>query len=225
MNYRQEYKYLISPAEKALLERRLRHAMQPDPYAVSEGTYTVRSLYFDDPYDSAMRDSFYGVPEKAKYRLRIYNMDEGFLRLEKKIKKYDGCVKQEALLSKEECDMLIRGDPGFMLNREEPFMRQCYAEFRSKNLRPREIIQYDRTAFQCVQGNTRVTIDSDIRTSELTDAFFKNGLALTPLPTDGVCVLEVKYNHFLPDHVKMLLSVIDRTRVAFSKYAGGRLYY
>ena len=224
MDYRQELKYLISGAERELLIRRLKAVMQSDPYALPDGTYHVRTLYFDDVYDTSMGDTLSGVPVREKYRLRMYNLDPGFLRLEQKRKRYDGDQKLSAKLSEAECRALLREDYGFLADRAEPFLRQCYAQAAVGGLRPRTVVQYVRTAFFLPGADVRVTVDSDIRVSRHPDAFFSRALAGTPVSEHGECVLEVKFNHFLPDFVPHIIGVGDRQLTAFSKFAASRLY-
>ena len=50
--FRNEWKYLISISEKEMLMLRLKPFLQPDPHA-GEGGYCIRSLYFDDYWNSA----------------------------------------------------------------------------------------------------------------------------------------------------------------------------
>ena len=71
--YRHEYKYLISGAASRLLKSRLRAFMRPDPHAGPTGQYTIRSLYFDDPYAAAYEEKMSGIKERTKYRTRYYN--------------------------------------------------------------------------------------------------------------------------------------------------------
>ena len=62
MIWRQELKYVISGADRVQILHRLQNAMTPDPFALADGTYRVRTLYFDDLFDSAMYDSLSGAP-------------------------------------------------------------------------------------------------------------------------------------------------------------------
>lgn len=225
MNWRQEQKYIVSGSDRELLLRRLRVSLQPDPYSVDNGLYRVRTLYFDDAFDSALFDSLSGAPEREKYRLRMYNSDPGFLRLEKKIKRYGGGQKPDALLTPEECGKLLRGDYAFLGEKTDPFLLSAYAAARAGELIPRCIVDYTRAAFCHPAGNVRVTVDSDVRVSRDTDAFFKEPFTGTPALEDGACVLEIKFDDVLPDFIPALLGITDRPHTAMSKYAVGGVYY
>ena len=137
MNWRQEKKYLISEADRILLLSRLRTALLPDPHAAGDGLYRIRTLYFDDSFESALFDSLSGAPEREKYRLRMYNSDPGYLRLEKKIKRYGGGQKPGALLTPAECRRLIAGEYAFLGEKKDPFLQGAYAAARTGALRPR----------------------------------------------------------------------------------------
>ena len=64
-------------------------------------------------------------------------------------------------------------------------------------------------------GNVRVTIDMDIRTGIFSDNLFDP----TPLvPTGELDVLEVKFDEYLPDIIRYLVSPISRDRQSVSKY-------
>lgn len=77
---------MINRGDAIAVRSRLRPIMQADPFARPDGTYHVRSLYLDTPEDSALRDKLAGTPMREKFRIRLYNLDPGFIRLEKKLK-------------------------------------------------------------------------------------------------------------------------------------------
>ena len=218
--WRQELKYRVSRADRELLLRRLSAALHPDSHG-ENGLYTVRTLYFDTVYDDALRESFAGEAEKVKFRLRMYNLDDTFLRLEKKVKQGAGGTKIGALLSRAECEKLIRGDCAFFAEKDDAFLKECYARRQDGGLRPREIIAYTRAAFGCAEGNVRVTVDSDIRACRFPDAFFSPKLGGAPVTAEDTCVLEVKFDRFLPDYIPHLVGIGDREMQAFSKFALG----
>ena len=70
--FRNEWKYLISTSEKEVLNLRMKPLMKLDPHA-ENGGYLIRSLYFDDYWNSAYEEKESGVLMRKKYRIRIYN--------------------------------------------------------------------------------------------------------------------------------------------------------
>ena len=90
---RHELKYYINPAELEALRRRLERVMRLDSHCKGGRAYNVRSLYFDDAFDSAYYDKLDGVMTRDKYRLRIYNHSDEVIFLERKRKLGDLIAK------------------------------------------------------------------------------------------------------------------------------------
>ena len=80
------------------------------------------------------------------------------------------------------------------------------------------MVCYDREAFLCAPGNVRITLDRNLRTCE-DRAGFLTPDAFPLKPLEGVTVLEIKYDAFLPDLVRLAARTPDRRAGACSKYA------
>lgn len=85
MDYRHEKKHEISFADLLALRAKFCAVLQKDPHAI-DGKYEIRSLYFDDLYDTALKENLSGISRREKFRIRYYNGDASFIRLEKKSK-------------------------------------------------------------------------------------------------------------------------------------------
>ena len=83
---RHEEKHQVNLREALVLSRRLEKLFPRDPHAGPEGSYQVVSLYYDDPYDTALRQKLDGVNRREKFRLRYYGEEPAFFKLEKKYK-------------------------------------------------------------------------------------------------------------------------------------------
>lgn len=99
--------------------------------------------------------------------------------------------------------------------------QELYAKMQYQQLRAKNIVDYQREAFIYPMGNVRVTLDYDIRTSNNVHDFLKP--ELVPIPISGVCILEVKYDSFLPEIIRGMASLSSRRSTAFSKYAATRI--
>ena len=106
---RHELKHRINLREDLVLSQRLRKLFPHDKNAGPGGTYQVTSLYFDTPYDSALREKIDGVNRREKFRLRYYGADTSFLRLEKKYKANGLCGKRSARMTQEQVKELLSG--------------------------------------------------------------------------------------------------------------------
>ena len=106
----------------------------------------------------------------------------------------------------------------FLLESENGLLTELYAKMKGELLRPRSIVRYEREAYIFAPGNVRVTLDRHLSTCTSCLSFLIPG---TPriAPEPGNTVLEVKYDAFLPDIVRMAVQVPDRKTGAYSKYA------
>ena len=220
--YRHEWKHELSFQDSLILRQRLRAVMEPDIHAV-DGKYFIRSLYFDNGNDKALREKLDGVNRREKFRLRYYNGDPSLIHLEKK-SKLDGLgTKFSANVTAEEAQKLVDGDLDWMLDSDRPLVRELYVKMRSQGLRPKTIVDYTREPFIYRPGNVRVTLDYDIR-SGLGCTDFLNPRAVTVPAGDAPILLEVKWDAYLPDLIRDIVQLPGRHVSAFSKYAQCRIY-
>lgn len=217
---RHEEKHQVNLREALVLSRRLEKLFPRDPHAGPEGSYQVVSLYYDDPYDTALRQKLDGVDRREKFRLRYYGEKPAFFKLEKKYKVKGLCGKGACRLSREEGERLLRGDSAFLLEKEESLAREFYAKLR-RGLAPKTVVRYTREAFLYAPGNVRVTLDGDIQAGA-PERFLIPQKLLPAL--GGLAVVEVKYDAFLPEIVKLAVQVPNRQGTACSKYALCRRY-
>ncbi len=222
MQGRHEIKHPISLSDYYELRTRLRAVLKQDAHVGADGQYFIRSLYFDDYDDKALREKMDGVRDRDKYRIRFYNHDTSVIHLEKKSKRVDTCFKQSAPLTKEECERLIRGDTEWMREHPEPLVRELFRAMK-EGLRPRTIVDYVRDPFTYPAGNVRVTLDHHIRSGMRCTDFLNPGAVTVPVSPDTI-ILEVKWDNYLPDIVRDIVQVKDTKATAFSKYAACRIF-
>lgn len=216
MRFRHENKYLINRRDMDCCIRRISGFARPDIHAGS-GSYFIRSLYFEDEYKSAYYDKENGVESRHKYRIRIYDMDDSYICLEKKTKEGQYVRKESANLSRSEYEMILKGNTGFLLNRKEKAANDFAAECLINRLRPEVIVDYDRVPFVYDYGNVRITFDVDVRAViDETDIFSKHAPAYSVLGQDQL-IMEVKYTEFFPDVFRAILPD-EGCRLAMSKY-------
>lgn len=220
MQYRHEWKHEISYADLLTLRTRLGALMRRDGH--TGGVYTIRSLYFDTPDDRALREKLDGTDRREKFRIRCYNGDPTFLRLEKKSKRGGLCAKQSARLTADEAERILRGELSWMPSDTRPLVTELYAKMRS-GLRPKTVVEYTREAFVFPAGNVRATLDYNIRTGLSSTDFLRPGFVTVPAG-DAPILLEVKWDEFLPDCIRAAVGLTGRHAAAFSKYAQCRIY-
>lgn len=218
---RRELKHYINYADVTEIRSRLPFVARPDKNSIVGNGYRVKSLYFDNYKDKALREKIDGVNGREKFRLRLYNNDTSFIRLEKKSKKNGICFKESAAISEVECRRLLDGDFAVLKEKGNSLCLELYAKMCYQQLRPKNIVDYWREAYVYPIGNVRVTLDYDIRTSQSIHDFLK--AEPVPIPIPGVYILEVKYDSFLPEIIRGMVSLSSRRSTAFSKYAATRI--
>ena len=219
MEGRRELKHLIGFAEALALRNRLRHVLRSDEHAGPDGTYRIRSLYFDNYQDKVLREKLDGIAERDKFRLRVYGDALDTIRLEKKTKRNGLGWKRSVWLTRAECLDLLDGRTDWMKDRDDPLLQEFRRACDSLLLRPSTIVDYRREAYVHPAGNVRITIDSDLRTGLRSKDFLNPELPLIPTDVPGTCILEVKFDGFLPDFISDLVQIGDRQSTAVSKFA------
>lgn len=222
MELRHEWKQEINVSDVITLRQRLWAVAKPDLHAV-DGKYKIRSLYFDNDADKALREKLNGLNVREKFRLRYYNGDVSEIHLEKKSKRGGLGNKQMAALSKEEAQAIVDGSYSWMALDPRPLVRELYDKMQSQGLRPKTLVDYVREPFVFAPGNVRVTLDYDIRTGLGCTDFLNPDCIM--IPAGGQFgVLEVKWDAYLPDIIRDAVQLAGRRTAAFSKYGVCRMY-
>lgn len=196
--------------------------MAPDIHQKA-GSYMIRSLYFDDDQDRCMDENAAGIDNRKKYRIRTYNPDSGFIRLEIK-EKINGLTKKRGCsLSREETQCLMRAETVFGFDQRAPY-NELKLQMRLSRMKPKVIISYERMAFVNKTGNVRITFDRNITSSAACGSFLSKSVpCAVPLLPGGMHILEVKYDELIPEYILQLLETGKLMRTSFSKYYLGRM--
>lgn len=215
MGMRKEIKINISFSDYMTLKSRLKVLFQTDRNTDAHGTYRVRSIYFDNLYDKVLLEKINGDRYKEKFRIRCYNNDYSFIRLEKKVKVDSVCAKTNAKLTEAEVRSILQGET---IDSSDPLVEELYKKMQMYQLRPKTIVDYKREPFVYAPGNVRITLDTDLRTGLGSTDFLNPDLLLIPA-AEEYGLMEVKYDEFLPDIVKSAIFLSCRRQTANSKYA------
>ncbi len=226
--YRHEYKFLIDEKEKALLYYRLKNLIPLDSHVGEEGHYWIRSVYFDDYRDSCFHENEDGINERAKYRIRIYNVSDKKIRLERKSKKNGMTCKESAPLTRAQCDLLLKGVPLPMdeqsVQQYKEVLKQFLVLMMTRGMRARTIVEYERIPFIYRSGNVRITFDRNITSSMEVKRFFEKDDLRYPVLARGQQLMEVKFDEYLPSFLRDNLEIGRLQQTSFSKYYLGRKY-
>ncbi len=222
LRLRHELKYFIPYADYHAMRTRIAMVMRPDENMNDYEPYHVRSLYFDDALRANRWDKESGVENRTKHRIRIYNKNPDFIRLEKKVKIAGFIAKKTAKLSVSEFRAILRNDLSFLLKKDNPFLHEFYAECKIRQLRPVVTVDYNREAYTYREGNVRVTFDTELQAAfaigETWDIFSDDSLVLTSVYPPQIMTMEVKYDDFLPSQIKNIIRPYTARRSEASKY-------
>ena len=222
MKGRHELKHYINASDYAALCARLRAVAKLDENVRGNSSgYIIRSLYFDNYADKAVVEKLSGLSRREKFRLRYYNYDVSFIRLERKSKANRLAYKEDAPITAEQCRALLAGDYNCLKLGNSPLMMELYTKIHYQNLRPRIIVDYHREAYIYRAGNVRITLDSNIRTSNSVSGFLDP--KLPTVPAASATIMEIKFDGFLPDVIRDIIQINARNQTEFSKYIVARL--
>lgn len=215
--FRHELKYLITYAEKEVIESRLRFVAAKDKH-VKDGHYFIRSLYFDDLAESAYVTKLDGTASRKKYRIRIYNLSDQIIHLECKRKEGAYIQKISASLSREELDRILRGDYAFLKDREEEVCQCFYLDWVAHGMREAVIVDYDRVPYVYPYGDVRITFDQDIRAAYMSCDIFSGDIPTFGVIPTNQLIMEVKFTEYLPQIIRDIIQTDDCINISSSKY-------
>lgn len=224
---RHELKYYISPGEYHLLSRALDQVLERDPNGDPErNEYHIRSLYFDTFDNAALLDKLNGVKNRDKYRIRIYNFSDKFIRLECKTKVGSLISKRSIAIPRLLAEQLIEGDPTGLERTRSGLLHDMFREMTLNLLRPVVLVDYVREAYLHPLEEVRITFDKQLRTGlNSHDLFNPYVPTVSPFDHDDM-ILEIKFNHSLPPFIRDLVCtyVHQAQNSAISKYVWCRRF-
>lgn len=223
--YRHEYKYFLDSAMESILRIRADGVLLRDPHVKSDGSYFIRSLYFDDYADRCMKENEAGTDPRSKFRIRYYNHDTSHIRLEKKSKTRGMTLKESCKLTLEECRVFQQGNIPHITADMPAGKQKLLLEMRLRSLMPKVIVSYERIPYVYPGGNVRITFDRNISSSIDIGCFLDGNYNCRPILPLGQSILEVKWDEVIPLHIKEVLALDHLQWTAFSKYYMCRVYH
>ena len=222
--FRNELKYFINNHEHHTLRNKLKILMKRDKHSDLQGNYHIRSLYFDDIKDTALYEKQSGILQRKKYRIRIYNLQDDVIKLEKKSRIGQFVNKESFTLSRHEVTKIINFDYSFLLKKDNKLANEFYFDLIINMFRPKVIVDYIREAYVLDYNNIRVTFDKHLKTGlNSTDLFNKNLMLMNAID-EPQTIIEIKFSNMLPDYLKSSLQMRSTQRLAISKYVYSRKF-
>lgn len=216
--YRYELKFLLNSSYAEILKYRLSLFMEVDENSIDD-KYFIRSLYFDDIYDTAYYEKIDGLEEREKYRIRYYNFDKSYIVLEMKGKKNFLTYKRQVKITEKDYNNIIDKDYDKINTKDKPVLEEFINKAKRKNLIPSIIVDYKRLAYTYPVEDVRITFDEDVSSGKFNYDLFSEEVEPYRVIGPNEVILEVKYNNSFPKILNKVLQSVPMTRIAISKFA------
>lgn len=230
---RYEFKYLIPERLVPAIRAAALTTSRIDQYAGDDGTYRIRSLYFDTSRFDLFWANDREQADRFKVRVRSYPGKASPVFLEVKRRVHDVIIKTRGMVAASEWQEVLRGGAAARA-RVLPGARAAVDRFLSvlyrHHLRPAMVVEYEREAYVSdIDAYARLTFDRKIvaQPRETVDAEAEPRLWRSidnPVRTstlEPVCVLELKFERRPPAWMAALVRRLELERRSFSKYCYG----
>lgn len=215
--FRHEFKYTISYSEMLNLGKKMDGVMTID----HNKPYQVRSLYFDTIENDDYYDKLAGIKDRKKIRLRIYEPETDFVKLELKEKNDIHQYKQSIIINHKEAKEIIKGNYDILLKMNDDTANKLYLLLRTGIYKPSVIVEYTRLAY-ITNTSTRITFDYDIKEGIDYEHFFAKDINYIDVTNKNQVVLEVKFDRFLEPYLADILKHYITQNESVSKYVMAR---
>jgi len=211
--FRKELKYLITDTDFCILNENLNNLINKDSNCKNE-YYTITSIYFDNYNKTSYLQVKNGINERWKYRIRYYNYDDSYIKLEKKYKLNGLTNKTSIRITKQELEDILNNKIKIS-DDNPPLLNEFIMKIETELLRPIIYIEYDRIPYVYKVGNVRITLDYNIRYSNKFCDLFEQEKKVHYLNDK---ILEVKYNELIPDFIRFRLELNHLEQTSYSKF-------
>ena len=230
---RYEFKYVLSKDLRNEIEEELLHFMEFDPFVkkVENNKYNVRSLYFDDPFDSFYHEKIDGLMHRTKFRIRTYSYsyDENIpIFLELKGRYNNFIFKHRTHLQDNSYFKLIKkinfyqsNNDIFINYKKDNIINRFIYDYYKKKIKPCLLIDYKRRPYiSKYDYNFRLTFDEEIKAYKTKELFNNSNFKRDILPT--YTILEIKFPKHIPAWFHRIIKTYELNRYSFSKYCKGK---
>lgn len=218
---RVENKYILSRDKISNLSFKLDKVLRRDDNSTN-GSYIVRSLYFDSINNIDFNTKLAGSEIRKKIRIRVYDPKANKCKLEMKQKNGSLQHKVSMWISKDDALELMGQNYSVLLKYmdENEDAKLFYTTMLLGCYIPVVMIEYDRIAYTYGLYNTRITLDMNVRSSETNFNLFDDNPIYTNVINDTV--LEIKYDTKLIGFLAELFKPYKLNAISVSKYCYSR---
>ncbi|MFX1371977.1 MAG: VTC domain-containing protein [Promethearchaeota archaeon] len=225
-------KYQISLKERDNLLRYIQPFIRLDPYVQNSYDYEVRSLYFDSNFQHSFLEKENGIGIRKKLRIRFYpnftrdHQDFAFIEIKKKFN--ENVAKRRIYVPLENALNILNSNhkvaKSFYENastQDKGTLKEIWFLYKKYNLKPVCIVSYKRQAYQSRFEKTfRITLDTNVKVRNH-NLNLKIGGGSKFIVPQRICIMEVKFNNFIPNWAIKIIQKNDCIQYKISKFATG----
>ena len=227
-----EIKYQISLKERDNILKYIRPFMKLDPHVQNKYDYEVRSLYFDSNFGHSFLEKVDGIAIRNKLRIRYYpdfsknNQKFVFIEIKKKIK--ENVAKSRIFVPLESALNILESNHEEAKQfyeevsvQDKSTLKEIWFLYKKHNLKPKCIVSYKRQPFLSkVENSFRLTFDTNLRVRNY-NLDLKIGGGSKYIVPRGICVMEAKFNNFIPNWAIKIIQKNNCVQFKISKFASG----
>ncbi len=227
-----ELKFQISLRRRDRIIEQLSPFMKLDPHVENNYDYDVRSVYFDSPFRDSYFEKENGVKNRVKLRIRYYpnsqNGEEETVFIELK-RKMNNNVSKSRIITPFNLAYKIVDNRNIEAKKfydsankqDKKTLNEIWYLYKRYNLRPVSVVLYNRQPYMTKKKNRlRITFDTSVRTRNF-NFDLHNGIGTKYIVPKNICIMEVKYNSFIPLWAARIMTTNNCLLEKVSKFASG----
>ena len=230
---RYEFKYFLPKKISEDIKNQVNNFMDIDKNADSKlnKEYFVRSIYFEDDFNSNFDEKVDGHRIRKKFRFRHYGKnleDDGPIYLETKGRNLERTYKRRIKIDKSDVELIKKNKFLYKLSQKysnSQTINEFVFESYRKNLKPKVIIDYMRRPYVNKHGlYFRLTFDQKISCINLNNNLDNSYLNQNISCKTGYTILEVKFDRSIPLWFHRIIQSYNLRRQSISKFVLGMCY-
>ena len=229
---RYEFKYFLSKKISEDIKNQVNNFMDIDKNASSKlnKEYFVRSIYFEDDFNSNFDEKVDGHRIRKKFRFRYYekNLENQGIYLETKGRNLERTYKRRIKIDESDIELIKQNKFLYKLIKKYPnsqTINEFVFESYRKNLKPKVIIDYMRRPYVNKHGlYFRLTFDQNISCINLNNNLKNSYLNQNISCKTGYTILEVKFDRSIPLWFHRIIQSYNLRRQSISKFVLGMCY-
>jgi len=215
---RYEFKYLVTPEVAERIGERAAMFMECDGMG-TQGTYRVTSLYLDRWDWMLARQTWEGLRERFKLRLRYYDESDDTFFAEVKLRIGNSISKLRQVVSADVAHALAEGAA---LPADAALEGQFRTLSEKIDAQPRLWVRYQRQAFVSPWGDgSRLTFDTELEVQIPDGTTRPDPGEWSYVALEAPVVVEMKFNGAFPKWMQHVSESLGLRRTSCSKYAQG----